>query len=53
MNSHYQNIQRFTAKALSHGVDSEETEQLIREEAINKYIETQRELAVEEYKNKK
>lgn len=43
--NHYENINLFIAKALAHGCESEETEQAIREECVNKYVEKQIELA--------
>ncbi len=38
---HYENINRLLAKALAHGVDSEETRKAITRDAINMYVETQ------------
>ena len=41
--NHYKQLGIFTAKALAIGVDSQETENLIREECVNQYVEKQKE----------
>ena len=40
MKNHYQNIQLYIERALAHGADSPGMEERIREECINKYVET-------------
>ena len=52
MKDHHENISLFIARALSHGVDSSESEMQIRRECVNKYIEAQIESALEKQKNK-
>jgi hypothetical protein len=39
MNKHYDQISLFTARALAHGVDSKETERLIRKDCVKMYLE--------------
>lgn len=41
MKNHFYNLSLLIAKALAHGVDSEETEKAIRQDATNMYVETQ------------
>lgn len=47
LKNHYYNLNLLLSKALAHGVDSEETEKAIREDATNMYVEGQLKLKIE------